>query len=326
MSKSTNLGNARTLGPVLRMLLAASTSSAIAIATVVACGGAVESGLPGCEVEGDVGDAGPCRTYRRKIVGEAAQCPTAPSSTECAQLCGQSVPSCYVSGLTTTYPEVWCGSGCAVDGRRPEGLVAPPRAGDDLGAHFAVMAYHEAAAAHAFAQLARELRAHRAPASLVRALRRAERDEVRHAAIASSLARRFGKEPLVPCVEAIAPRTLLDIALENAREGCGRELLGAAVGLHIAEAALDPVVRAAFAQIATDEVRHAAVSLRMQRWLRARLSAGERARVDAEMRAALHTGSTAGLPPQLSPPSDAEVARLGRAAHRRVEEYFADAA
>lgn len=102
------------------------------------------------------------------------------------------------------------------------------------------------------------------------------------------------------------------VALENAREGCGRELLGAAVGLHGAEHARDEGVRAAFAEIARDETGHAALSLRMQRWLRSRLSPAERALVDEAMHAALASGTAGELPAALGAPSDAELAVLGR--------------
>lgn len=305
------LGRVRSLRPLLRLLLSAAGSGALALAAIGACGGAQE---PTCTIEEEPIDAGTCSNFfQRKITSDLSLCGDDLTRDQCAQLCGRE-GMCWINKDRSI---VNCPSGlaCTIDGRRPEGLEALSPSGD-LGAHFAQMAYYEAAASVAFAQLARDLRAAHAPRALVRALVRASREEVRHAEIAGALAARFGATPLACDLALVPARPLFVVALENAREGCGRELLGAAVGLHVAEHAHDADVRAAFSEIARDETGHAALSLRMQRWLRSRLSTAERAVVDEAMHAALETGTTRDLPAALGAPSDAEVAVLGRLVDR----------
>src|SRR5262249_21768169 len=112
---------------------------------------------------------------------------------------------------------------CAV-GRRPEGLVrrAPTAriaTSDALGDYLAEMAYLEAASVPAFERLARELRAHGAPARLVRAAERARDDEVRHAKTTAMLAARYGRSVAAPIVQEMPTRDLVAVAIENATEG-----------------------------------------------------------------------------------------------------------
>ncbi len=170
-------------------------------------------------------------------------------------------------------------------GRRPEGLaVREARRGEGpVAAYFARLAHLEAASVDAFEILRSELGAHGAPGSLRRAAGRAARDEVRHARVMGSFARRAGARIQRPRVRRPAgPRPLLDVALENAREGCVRETYGALVALWQAEHADDARVRAAFATIAREEVRHAALSWRVAAWAEERLSPQEREVVRAE--------------------------------------------
>src|SRR5262249_33228761 len=127
-------------------------------------------------------------------------------------------------------------------GRAPAGLVQPelPRAGTPLGGYFAALSHLEAASVHAFGRLRRELAAHRAPARLLAAARRAQRDEVRHAHRMARMARRFGGVPVRPRVAGIPPRALDEIAIENAVEGCVRETFGALLAVFQATRAQDP--------------------------------------------------------------------------------------
>ena len=164
-------------------------------------------------------------------------------------------------------------------GRRPDGLAArAPRRGEShIAAYFAQIAHLEAASVDAFEILGSELAAHGAPRSLRRGARQAARDEVRHARVMGSFARRAGARIQRPRVRRpAAARAVLDIALENAREGCVRETYGALVALWQAEHARDPRVRAAFAAIAREEARHAALSWRVAAWAEGRLSEAER--------------------------------------------------
>jgi hypothetical protein len=151
--------------------------------------------------------------------------------------------------------------------------------GSTLGRHFARMAHLEAASVPAFRRLRAELRRHGAPRRMIDACTRAAADEVRHARAATRLARRFGAT--VPRVR-LAPatqRTLLDLAVENAREGCVRESFGALLLTWQARAAADAEVRQLAQQLAGDETRHAELAWQIDAWVRARLSATERAQV-----------------------------------------------
>ena len=191
--------------------------------------------------------------------------------------------------VTIAYDVYHDGPPCGSIGRRPEGLVAPQRtpAQTALGAWFANTAWLEASSICAFLQLAKELREHGAPRTLVRLADAAARDEVRHAALMSKLARRFGGEP--PPVE-VTPgrgRALEALAIENAVEGCVRETWGAVVALWQSQRAPDPEMRAAFALIARDEVRHAALGWAIDRWAMGRLDHGAQVRVALAREAAV---------------------------------------
>ncbi len=118
----------------------------------------------------------------------------------------------------------------------------------------------------AFDRLARELVAHGAPASLVRAARRAQRDEVRHARLMRRLAERLGVQVCGPEAKRLPVRPLAEVARENAVEGCVGETYGAVAGLLAASRAPDPEVRAVMQSIARDECRHAQLSWRVAAW------------------------------------------------------------
>jgi hypothetical protein len=170
--------------------------------------------------------------------------------------------------------------GCAI-GRLPPGLSRRrcATAADPVGAYFAEVAQLEAAAVPAFGQFARELALHGAPPSQVRAALRARADEVRHARVTASLARRHGGRPTLPRVHPSAPRSLVDVARDNATEGCIRETYGALIAHLQARRARDPQVRRALARIARDETRHAALSWEFAAWANARMSPTERRQV-----------------------------------------------
>jgi hypothetical protein len=205
---------------------------------------------------------------------------------QCAPLCGPGFWfSCepFVDGGVS---QIRCHPQCT--GRRPEGLLASEAArGAPLGAYFAEMARLEAASVDAFRHLRRELIAHGAPPRLVRAAERAARDEIRHARMAESLARRYGAVAIEPRVEPRAIRSLEAISVENAVEGCAREAFGALIAGWQAIAARDPIIRPAMARIARDETRHAALAFQVNAWVKGRLSAAMRARVEGARQRAL---------------------------------------
>jgi hypothetical protein len=217
-------------------------------------------------------------------------------------------------------------------GRRPATLVEEPDgAARSVGDVLARSAYLEAASVEAFLDLARQLEAHGAPRALIRRLRRAAMDEVRHARDVGALARAYGAEPPAVRVEASGERSLLAIALENAREGCVRETWGAACAVVQSMRAADPRVRETMRSVARDELAHAALSWDVARWIEARLSPEERAEVARERGAAerqLELELEEGLPPEawratLGLPSRDEARAILQGMHAEV---WADAA
>jgi hypothetical protein len=168
-------------------------------------------------------------------------------------------------------------SGCAV-GRRPAGLQPSAAAGNGqpLGAFLAECAHLEAASVPAFRRLTRELDRLGARRLASFALRSA-REEVRHAALMRGLAARYGAHSIPPRIAAPQRlRSALEIALENAIEGCVRETFGALVAWQQSACAKDPLVARTMRGIAADETRHAELAWEVAAWLEPKLSARER--------------------------------------------------
>ncbi len=213
--------------------------------------------------------------------------------------------------------------GCV--GRRPAGLRAdaPGRASDPVGAFFAQIAVLEASAVDAFDVMIDELTGLGAPPALIDAARAAREDEVRHTASMGAIARRYGAEPGTSTFDPIEGRSALDIALENAVEGCVRETFGALLGAYQADAARDPEIRAAMREVADDELRHAELSWALAGWLEPRLSEADRARVEEARREAIvalrdeaaRTHDPALVEVAGLPTADAAVAMVDRLAH-----------
>ncbi len=179
---------------------------------------------------------------------------------------------------------------CAA-GRRPDGMSIGKIAREGhgpVGEYFASMAILESGAVIAFRRLEKELLRADAPPALLLRVRVAIKDEIRHARKTTALAMKHGVTPGAPnCVRHPGERTLLDIALENAREGCVRETYGALVAHLQAEEASDADVRACMREIATEETQHAALSWDVATFLESRLTAEERAQVADERRMAV---------------------------------------
>jgi hypothetical protein len=182
-------------------------------------------------------------------------------------------------------------SGCPVAGRRPAGLRREPcaRAREELGTLFAREAHDEAASIIAFAQLERELAVHRAPPALVALAARARRDEQRHAHAMARLARRWGGRPIAPNVQRSELRSLGELALDNAVEGCVNETYSALRAAYQARVARDSACARVLRGVARDELRHAAFSWQLAGWAEQRLNEVERRRVREARRWALST-------------------------------------
>jgi hypothetical protein len=208
----------------------------------------------------------------------------------CTPFCGGGVFSCTLIEVDAA-DLVRCSLPCT--GRRPPGLVDAEACGTDFAAYLAQAAHLEAASVTAFGTLRRELRRHGAPPSLLRAAARAARDEVRHARTMATLARRHGVVPNKARVERTPRRTLAEIAIENAVEGCVRETYGALVATYQSRAAGDADLRAAMDQIAKDETRHAALAWKIHTWADRRLEADDRRRVAEARREAVEEMASA---------------------------------
>lgn len=185
-------------------------------------------------------------------------------------------------------------------GRLPPGAVhGRARVPDDADrAHLVRQAILEAGSVPAFEAIARELALHGAPPAMIRAARSAADDERRHAAQIARLAATHVRV----AVTTPPPRSLRDLALDNAREGCGREVYGALEAYVQGQRATSPAARATFAALARDEARHALLSFAIDDWARARLGARSGHHLDdarAEALATLapaHESAALGLP------------------------------
>ncbi len=159
-------------------------------------------------------------------------------------------------------------------GRRSEAAHLTPASDGECGVSIALraMAELEAISVAAFERLARELTSFGAPAALVTRARSAAVDERRHARMMGLLARDAGAPPQPEGAVPLRARTLFEVALENAVEGCVYETYGAATALFQAQRAAYPHLRAVFASIAPDETAHAALAWDLDAWFASQLA------------------------------------------------------
>jgi hypothetical protein len=139
-----------------------------------------------------------------------------------------------------------------------------------IARHWLDNALMEHASIAAFARFSLELLALAAPASLVEESTRAMADEIRHAKLCFSLARRYDAEDVAPgpldMTGALGTVELLDVVERAILEGCIGETTAALEAGWAADAATDPVVREVLQAIAEDEARHAALAFRFVAW------------------------------------------------------------
>jgi hypothetical protein len=206
---------------------------------------------------------------------------------------------------------VVCGYACG--GRSTQGATTSSHV-----VYFAGMAELEAISVHAFRRLERELQLHDAPPRLRARCRTAARDEVRHARLMNRLAASRGATKQVVRMPCLASRSLADVALENAVEGCVHETWGALVGAWQAEHAQSQDVRTVMRTIARDELRHAELSWSIHSWAMNRLTETRRRGIQRAMRAAIDElrGNVANVP-------DALVREAGLPAGDRAATLFA---
>lgn len=155
------------------------------------------------------------------------------------------------------------------------------RGPDATAAWLAREATAEAGSVLAFRRLAAELVSHGAPGALVDRARAAARDEVRHARAVRRLAAARGG--VCERVRARRPsaRSLLELARENAVEGCVHETFAAARAAWQAEHATDASVRRVACGLAQDEAGHADLAADLHAWALSVLAPEQAAEVEA---------------------------------------------
>ncbi len=262
--------------------------------------GSGDVGTAGDAGSGDTGSTGAADTTGTDTGADGTSAGTtgAPLTDQeiCMMVCamdspGGDVESCSIGPLNANGKiPVECTIPAYCEGRRhacvrSHGAAAGHTDDDPAAAWLARAAHDEAASVHAFEALARELADHDAPPELLARLRAAGRDEVRHAARVTALARARGAEPPTPTIAATPIRGLQAIATENAIEGCVRETWAALSAAHQALHADDPALRRIYAEIAADEARHAELAWSLDTWLSGQLGPAARAMV-AHARAA----------------------------------------
>lgn len=173
----------------------------------------------------------------------------------------------------------------------PDGLCGEPAPANPtwtLRAFLSESAHLESASVPAFVVLARDLRDLGAPEEFIVASLAAVHDEVAHARVTNQLALEHGGSAWNEVtVEVKSHRTLFDVALENAVEGCVRETFGALVAGCQAMKAQDAAIARTMLQIAQDETRHAALAFAVHEWLLPQLSASERDKIQSAQEAAI---------------------------------------
>ncbi len=221
-----------------------------------------------------------------------------------------------------------CGRPLSVDGRarvataRPRGDWADtaqvsaaglaPEARAVLAAAWLEEALLEHASVASFARFTLDLMAAGAPPELLVDAQRAGLDEVAHARACFALAGDFGGEAVGPgplSMQGVSPSgSLAQAAAAAVIEACVGETVAAVEARVRAERVADPAIRAALAQIAEDESRHAELGWRFVRWA---LAEG-----GAEVAAAVTAAFEQALSAPVSPAPDALPAEVLRAAGR----------
>jgi hypothetical protein len=199
------------------------------------------------------------------------------------------------------------GGGCA------QGFELP-----ELGAAWERDAQLEYASIPAFIQLAHELTAQQAPASLVQRALDAARDESRHAQGCAELAARYQRHAIMPALPRYTPRPisagrdgLVRLAVESWVDGCLAEGRAARQAEHAAELALPGAAQQLQRGIARDEHRHAELAWDTLAWALSEAPDEVRAAVRARRDCEAAPVADADAPPGLQ--------RFGRVAAREID-------
>jgi hypothetical protein len=158
------------------------------------------------------------------------------------------------------------------EGRNHVAVHSNTQSAVDIPTWFLQATQAEIGSVGAFLLLREELQRLDAPQHFIQQCLEAARDEVQHARLMNNVCRSVGIQPSIPQISDIPNRSIFDIALENALEGCIHESYAAMQALHQSQHASTPEFRRLFFIIAQDELRHADLSLRIHQWLMTQLS------------------------------------------------------
>lgn len=149
--------------------------------------------------------------------------------------------------------------------------------------YFVQCAHLEAASVDAFVELAHCLRTANAPQNLIDRSVQAAKEEVHHAVLFARLA---GIQEIPTCEKQRKKKSIFEMALHNAVEGCIYESWAALMAHHHKKHCSDPRLRSVYKVLAQDETKHAQLSWDLHDWFLSQLSKQECAHVlDAQKRA-----------------------------------------
>lgn len=182
---------------------------------------------------------------------------------------------------------VTCSNYC--EGRFTDGAPLPATLAPITTAkYFERCAHFEWVSVSSFRRLASELSVHGAPSNLIHRARSFAYDEVRHTQQMEALVSEAGGNVVARArVSPLPIRPLLEMALENAIEGCVRETFGALIACVRAKRAHSPLVREIMNEIADDESRHSELGFEILEWSRAQLSAEENVYINVALESAI---------------------------------------
>ncbi|WP_434422870.1 ferritin-like domain-containing protein [Nannocystis pusilla] len=260
-----------------------------------------------------------CRVVADEVLDDIETCEAVGPEDDRERPWAEGVAEITVTCTATYTPFQFC------TGRRPQGHREADIAVQSRADWFAVHAHLERAAVTAFRELAEWLTGSGAPAGLVARCRDAAADEVRHADALEALARRDGAE--VPPPRADPPTgDLFAVACHNAVEGCVSEAFAAVVAAHQAAHARSLELRALFARIAADELRHGQLAWDLHAWLWDRLTPAQQTAVaELQARALLDLPdnsrrAAAATPRELGWPGPDHAARMAELFARRLRD------
>jgi rubrerythrin len=238
---------------------------------------AADEGFAGEGESGDTGDTGEgsptwdglddaarCRLACASALGELYAYRDKPSPLESltVETCALTIPTADEDGTlscTATHHDYDVCHG----GRRPRGWHAEQDPILSTQQQLDRMAVMEHVSITAFIELAAQLEARGAPATLAARCRAAAEDERRHVELLVELGAERPSRILEP---AAVTTSLIEIALHNAVEGCVTETWAALLVRHQSQHALDSSVCRAFERIAADEARHAQLAWDLHAW------------------------------------------------------------